>query len=597
MFISRTTQASAPVSFFDRRASRDRRAAVREMEHRLLALEQISPMVELGGDGTVVDGNPAFAVLLGQGLEALRGRPFTDLLSETERTDPAARQFLDTLARGVAAEARLRLRVPDGAEKVLHFRGAALRGDEGRVTGCLLLGADTTALELDRANAEGQLAAIDKAQAVIEFDLEGRVLHANANFLAALGYRLEEVRGQHHSMFVEEAYRRSPEYRAFWERLGHGDYDAGQYKRIGKGGREIWIQASYNPILNGAGRPFKVVKYATDITEQQLASAEAHGQLAAIDKAQAVIEFDLEGRVLHANANFLAALGYRLEEVRGQHHSMFVDPQERHGAAYRAFWDKLGRGDFDAGEYRRIGRDGREVWIQASYNPILDPAGKPFKVVKYATDVTAQKLATANFEGQIAAIDKAQAVIEFNLDGTVLNANANFLRTLGYTLEEVRGKHHSLFVDPAERQGSEYRTFWDKLARGEYDAGQYKRIGKGGQAVWIQASYNPILALNGKPFKVVKYATDVTGQVRAAEILQHAVAQTEEIVAAAQVSDFSRRIPTEGVDGAIGRLCAGVNRMLDTMAAQYEVGNALRVAVSETQSIVAAAQGNDLSRR
>ena len=296
----------------------------------------------------------------------------------------------------------------------------------------------------------------------------------------------------------------------FWDQLGRGEYDAGQYKRIGKGGREVWIQASYNPILDQNGKPFKVVKYATDITEQNLINANFEGQLSAIGKAQAMIEFGLDGKILKANENFLNTVGYSLDEIRGQHHSMFVDPAYRATAEYRMFWDKLGRGEYDAGQYKRIGRGGKEIWIQASYNPILDLNGKPFKVVKFATDITDQKLATANYEGQLAAISKAQAVIEFGMDGKILTANENFLNTLGYTLPEIQGRHHSTFVEPAHTSSPDYRTFWDKLGRGEYDAGQYKRIGKGGREIWIQASYNPILDLNGKPFKVVKYATDIT---------------------------------------------------------------------------------------
>jgi methyl-accepting chemotaxis protein len=236
-------------------------------------------------------------------------------------------------------------------------------------------------------------------------------------------------------------------------------------------------------------------------------------QVAAAGRSQAVIEFDLDGTIVTANDNFLKALGYTLAEIQGKHHSMFVEPSERDGAGYREFWAALNRGEYQAKEYKRIGKGGREVWIQASYNPVLDENGKPFKVVKFATDVTAQKLRTADLAGQIAAIGKSQAVIEFNLDGTIIEANDNFLHALGYTLPEIKGRHHSMFVDPSERDSAAYREFWAKLNRGEYQAAEYKRIGKGGREVYIQASYNPILDLNGKPFKVVKYASDVTKQV------------------------------------------------------------------------------------
>ena len=236
-------------------------------------------------------------------------------------------------------------------------------------------------------------------------------------------------------------------------------------------------------------------------------------QSAAVSRSQAVIEFNLDGTIVTANDNFLNALGYTLGEIQGKHHGMFVPPAERDSAVYREFWAALNRGEFQAAEYKRIGKGGKEVWILASYNPVMDEKGKPFKVVKFATDVTAQKIRNADLAGQIDAIGKSQAIIEFKLDGTIVQANENFLKALGYTLGEIAGRHHSMFIDQAEREGAAYREFWAALGRGEFQAGEFKRIGKGGREVWIQASYNPILDLNGKPFKVVKYASDVTRQV------------------------------------------------------------------------------------
>jgi methyl-accepting chemotaxis protein len=361
----------------------------------------------------------------------------------------------------------------------------------------------------DKALAE----ALSRSQAVIEFGMDGTVLTANDNFLKALGYTLGEIRGKHHSMFVDPSERDGAAYRDFWAALRRGEYQAAEYKRIGKGGKEVWIQATYNPVLDGNGKPVKVVKFATDITARKIKSMEDAGQITAIGRAQAVIAFEMDGTIVTANENFLKALGYTLAEIQGKHHSMFVEQAERNSAAYREFWARLNRGENQSAEYKRIGKGGKEVWILASYNPVLDEKGKPFRVVKFATDVTSQKLSTADLAGQISAIGKSQAVIEFNMDGTIIGANQNFLKTLGYTLEEIRGRHHSMFVDPAERDGAAYREFWAALNRGEYQAAEYKRIGKGAREVWIQASYNPILDLNGKPFKVVKYATDTTAQV------------------------------------------------------------------------------------
>jgi methyl-accepting chemotaxis protein len=316
-------------------------------------------------------------------------------------------------------------------------------------------------------------------------------------------------------------------------------------------------------------------------------AADMRSRLAAIDKVQATIEFRLDGKILHANQNFLATLGYTLPEIQGQHHSMFVDAAERGSPEYRNFWDKLGRGEYDTGQYKRIGRGGKEVWIQASYNPVFDVSGKPVKVVKYATDITAARLKAADFEGQLNAVSKAQAVIEFKLDGTILHANQNFLQTLGYTLDEVRGKHHSMFAEPGYASSVEYRLFWDKLNRGEYDAGQYKRLGKGGREVWIQATYNPILDMNGKPFKVVKYATDISAEVKANTMLREAVEQAQAVTSAARAGDLSQRIPLEGKSGPIAELCTGVNSLMETTSVIFgDVG----------RSFAALAAG-DLSQR
>ncbi len=236
-------------------------------------------------------------------------------------------------------------------------------------------------------------------------------------------------------------------------------------------------------------------------------------KLAALDRVQAVIEFDLDAKVLHANDNFLNALGYRLDEIVGRHHAMFVEPAYGQSAEYRAFWDRLRRGEFQAAQFKRYAKDGREVWIEASYNPLLDEHGKVYKIVKFATDITRQKAEDADRAGQIAAIRKAQAVIEFTLDGVILDANDAFLAAVGYRLDEIKGEHHRKFVDAATAASAEYAAFWAALKRGEYQAAQYKRFGKGGREIWIQASYNPIFDASGRPYKVVKFATDVTEQV------------------------------------------------------------------------------------
>lgn len=312
--------------------------------------------------------------------------------------------------------------------------------------------------------------------------------------------------------------------------LGRGEFVSGEFRRVGKGGKEIWIQASYNPILGADGRPYKVIKFASDITAAKIKNAEYESKISALDKSQAVIEFNLDGTILNANQNFLSTLGYSQNEIASKHHSMFVDAAYAKSGEYREFWAKLGRGDFVSGEFKRIGKGGKEVWITGSYNPVFDANGKPYKVVKFATDITASKMKNAEFESKINALDKSQAVIEFNLDGTIIVANANFLNTLNYAAGEVQGKHHSMFCDSAYVQSPDYREFWAKLGRGEYVAGEFRRLGKGGKEVWISASYNPVFDASGKPYKVVKYASDITQMVNDREQIKLLVQEVKKSV-------------------------------------------------------------------
>jgi len=431
-------------------------------------------------------------------------------------------------------------------------------------------------------DALAQAAAISKSQAVIEFNMDGTIVTANQNFLDAMGYRLEEIAGKHHAIFMPGAMRESPEYRAFWADLNLGKYKAGEFKRVGKGDREVWIQASYNPILDAGGKPVKVIKFASDITSQKIRNMEAAGKIAAIGRAQAVIEFNLDGTIITANENFLGALGYSLTEIQGKHHSMFVAPSERDSSAYREFWATLNRGEFRSGEFKRFGKGGKEVWILASYNPILDDTGKPFKVVKFASDVTAEKLRAADFAGQIEAIGKSQAVIEFNMDGIVLNANENFLVTLGYSLSDIQGKHHSMFMPAEERDGPAYREFWATLNRGEFQSGEYKRVGRGAKEVWIQASYNPIRDLNSKPYKVVKYATDTTAQVVARMKAEKVRGMMESVAAGAEELNASVREISE----AMSKSKDTANDAVDRVESADQQAQRLSAAAESMRSIV-----------
>ncbi|WP_396593546.1 methyl-accepting chemotaxis protein [Brevundimonas sp. R86498] len=310
--------------------------------------------------------------------------------------------------------------------------------------------------------------------------------------------------------------------------------------------------------------------------------------LKALGQSLAIIEFSPDGKILDANPNFCKAMGYDLAEIRGQHHRLFVDPEEAMGTDYTAFWARLGRGEFDAREYRRLGKGGREVWIQASYNPVRNGRGKVVKVVKVATDITKEKLRNAEFEGKVTAISRAQAMIEFTPAGEILTANENFLKAMGYSLDEVRGKHHRIFVDPVEAASSDYDSLWRQLNAGEFVAAEFRRIGKAGNDIWIQASYNPILDPKGRVVKVVKFATDVTGRVRAVNELGDGLSQLAD-------NNLQCRIE-HAFTPEFEKLRSDFNRSLDSLEAAMQ-----RVAQSASAIHTGSAEishaSDDLSRR
>lgn len=540
---------------------------------------------------------------------------------------------------------------------------------------------------------DGGAAALDRAMARIEFDPTGNILTANENFLAAMGYSLEEIVGQRHSMFVDPAYAASPDYAAFWKRLRAGEVLSGEMERVAKGGRPIWIQAAYTPSFDAQGKLEKVVKFAFDVTKQRTAleiveqaliqaidavvmidennivtffnkAAELlwgyssdevigenvkmlvpeeirprhddlvnanrttsvnkvvgssrdlqmfrrdgapvwanlslakvklgdkilytafvkditvqktaqlaqEGLVAAIGRSQAMIEFKPSGEVISANELFLKTTGYQLGEIEGQHHRMFCDKELAQSDEYARFWDALRAGEFRSGEFKRVGKTGEEIWLQATYSAIVDDKGEVTRVVKIASDITEQRLKNAAYEAKVEAIGRSQAVIEFDPLGNVLAANDNFLKTLGYSLTEIVGQHHKMFCTEEYIRSKEYTEFWHNLAAGHHYSGRFMRVSKYGRHVWIQATYNPILDADGRVVSVAKYATDITEQVELEENVRsqayeitssigHLTTSVQDVAENTQETDaLARQTEQEAVTGS-----RAVKQSLDAM--------------------------------
>lgn len=272
-------------------------------------------------------------------------------------------------------------------------------------------------------------------------------------------------------------------------------------------------------------------------------SSESQAIMSALDTSMAIIEFRPDGHIVTANQNFLALTGYRLDEIRGQHHRIFVAPEETASPAYTAFWDKLAAGEHVSDEFKRFGKGGSEVWIRATYNPVFADDGSVRKVIKFATDVTEEKTRHFIQQGKLEAISRTQAVIEFELDGTIISANPAFLSTMGYQEAEIIGQKHAMFVEAEMRDSDEYRGLWAKLNAGEFVSDQFRRVGKGGKSIWILGSYNPILDPTGKILRVVKFATDITADVERRHAREDALQEVERDITgiAASVTQSTNR--------------------------------------------------------
>ena len=410
----------------------------------------------------------------------------------------------------------------------------------------------------DLLDLRGQVSAVRRAQAVVECQLDGTVVTANDNFLRTFGYELDEIQGRPHRMFLAAADAAADE--TFWRQLQSGAPQTGEFRRAGKDGQAVWVIGTYQVIPDGKGQPSKVIAYLTDVTavraeaaalQSRLGAAESELKLRSeiMDLTSIISEADKKGDILSMNEKFLEVSKFTREELIGKPHNTVRHP-DMPKEVFKEMWSTIGRGKIFRGMVKNRAKDGTPYFVDAVIAPRIGENGKPSGYLGVRYDVTQYELERQAAKGVMDAISRAQAVIEFNLDGSIITANDNFLNALGYTLDEIKGRHHSMFADPAYARSADYREFWAKLGRGEFDAGEYKRLGKGGKEVWIQASYNPILDLNGKPYKVIKFATDTTAEVKARLDLRAKVDAMLDVVNAAARGDLTREMTVSGSDAA-----------------------------------------------
>lgn len=361
---------------------------------------------------------------------------------------------------------------------------------------------------------KGMETAIQRSLAVIEFTVDGNILTANQNFLNTTGYTLEEIKGKHHRIFCDPEYAASLQYREFWKEIGSGKFQSGEYKRKTRDNRELFLQATYNPILDENGNPYKILKIATDITEIVLNRLEAETLSMVVNQTEAsCIICDKEGRIEYVNPGFTKLTGYTLEECKGKKpgdllQGQHTDPNTK--ARIRASLDK------QIPFYEEIlnyNKKGDSYWISLAINPVFDKQGHLNRYVSIQNNINQAKVKQIEFMTQLEAISKMSAIIEFTADGMVLYANKNFLDTMEYTSQELEKSHHRIFCEPKYANSNEYSLFWQQLRNGTPQVGKIKRISKSGKEIYLNASYNPIKDQDGKVVKVIKFATNITDQV------------------------------------------------------------------------------------
>ncbi|MFO0775884.1 MAG: methyl-accepting chemotaxis protein [Nitrospiraceae bacterium] len=454
-------------------------------------------------------------------------------------------------------------------------------------------------VSVDINDLTARLKAVDKVHAVVEFTLDGTIITANENFLTTMGYSMEEVKGQHHRMFCDPAHVDSPEHQTLWTKLKRGESETGTYHRLRKGGKDVWLDATYYPLTDAAGNPYKVVAFASDVTVRENDRMQMRDELQVrmdiMDTTSIVSEANLKGDIMSVNEKFLQVSKYPKDELIGHGHNTTRHP-DMPKEVFKQMWSTIGRGRIFRGVVKNRAKDGTPYYVDAVIAPILDKkTGKPRKYLGVRYDITEQEIQRQNMKGIMDAIDKSYASIEFNLDGTILTANDNFLNGLGYSLNEIKGQHHRMFCEPAYTSSAEYQAFWQKLNRGEFDAGVYKRLGKGGKEIWIQASYNPIKDEMGRPFKVVKFATDITAQQQAKAEMERLVTETQTVLGRLSENDLTLAMHGQ-YSGALDTIKTSINAVVHNLTATIStVKDAVENVAAAAQQIT---KGNeDLAQR
>jgi methyl-accepting chemotaxis protein len=408
------------------------------------------------------------------------------------------------------------------------------------------------------------VSAIERVESLAEFSLDGTILRVNDNFCTLMGYTPDELINQNYEILVCPKDKTSGDFDAFMQQLKQGQFLSGRYLRITKDGRDEWVFASYSPIFDAFGEPIKIVEFASDVTVQVRREEEAKIlALVANETDNSVIITNANGLIEYVNDGFMKLTGYTLEDVIGKKPGELLQGRHTDAETKKRIREHLDAKTPFYEEILNYSKTGEPYWISLMINPVFDKNGELEKFISIQTNITKTKLKNIEFLAKLKAISQVNAMVEFTPEGMITDANEYFCKTVGYELNEIVGKHHSIFVDNAYKNSAEYQEFWAKLNRGEVDFSQYKRMTKNGSAVWFLASYNPIVDEEGHILKIVKFATDITESYKNMNDLMVAMQETQQVVEGVKHGNLMHRVNLDGKYGSIAALCEGVNVLMD----------------------------------
>ena len=406
---------------------------------------------------------------------------------------------------------------------------------------------------------------INKARCILELGADGAITHGNENLCRVLGYQASELLGKQHRQLMPAADVDSETYQQFWRELQAGNSQAGEFKLLSKTGDTIWLQGYYAPVCEGTGnRLRKVVAYLTDITDSKDAYLRNASEVAGINSVFAIATFDLDKKIVDANEAFYKTLGFDKQELLGQPVSVLLTKEDKADPQYDSYWETLKQGQSVSRQVRRQSKDGRALWFLASFFPIRNASGQIEKIKQYCVCITDEKSKNANYESQINAFHKLQGVIEFDLYGNITSINDNFQKATGYSADEAIGKHHSMFVAEQYKNSPEYKLFWEQLRAGQGHDGVFQRFGKGNREVWLRAYYYPVSDIDGKPYKVVKFATDITAEIHARQEQEAKAAHA--MMIQTTLDSASTNMMLADNDGVIRYMNASTHRLMQNAA-------------------------------